>query len=61
MDGAGRPETLYELLKEKKLSLPGDGSFADFKKAIEVQDPKDLMHFLSGFQYFAPAFGYILC
>ncbi len=57
LDGAGRPETLFELLREKKLPLPGNGTFREFKRAVQVQDPKDLMHFLSGFRHFAPAFG----
>ena len=50
-----RRETLWELLKQKKLPLPGDGSFRAFEKAVSVQKPKDLGHFLSAFPIFLPA------
>ena len=50
-----RRETLWELLKRKNLSLPGDGSFRAFEKAVSVQKPKDLGHFLSAFPIFLPA------
>ena len=55
LDGSMRRETLWELLKQKKLPLPGDGSFRAFEKAVSVQKPKDLGHFLSAFPIFLPA------
>ena len=55
LDGSMRRETLWELLKQKNLPLPGDGSFRAFEKAVSVQKPKDLGHFLSAFPIFLPA------
>ena len=55
LDGSMRRETLFVLLKIKNLPCPGDGSFQDFEKAIDVTHPKDLGHFLSGFAVFMPA------
>ena len=55
LDGSMRRATLWELLKQKNLPLPGDGSFRAFEKAVSVQKPKDLGHFLSAFPIFLPA------
>ena len=54
-----RRETLWELLKQKNLPLPGDGSFRAFEKAVSVQKPKDLGHFLSAFPIFLPAIKWV--
>ena len=54
LDGSMRRQTLWELLKVKGLPSPGDGSFQAFEKAISVQKPKDLQHFLSAFSIFMP-------
>ncbi len=56
LDGALRLETIWELLKAKNHPLPGRGTLEDLRHTVQVQKPKDLMHFLSGFQYFAPAY-----
>ena len=50
-----RRHTLWELLKTKGLPAPGDGSYQAFEKAVFVQHPKDLQHFLSAFPKFMPA------
>ena len=50
-----RRETLFELLKTKKLPCPGDGTFKAFQEAVEVREPKDLQRFLSAFSVFMPA------
>jgi hypothetical protein len=39
--------------------MPGAGTLEDFKNAVHVKAPKDLMHMLSGFRHFAPAFVYV--
>ena len=59
LDGSMRRETLWELLKQKNLPLPGDGSFRAFEKAVSVQKPKDLGHFLSAFPIFLPAIKWV--
>ena len=55
LDGAVRPETAWELCKQKNLDLPGRGSLEDFKQAIAIHKPIDLQHFLKSFTIFAPA------
>lgn len=55
LDGAIRHETLWEVMRYKGMRLPGSGSLADFKAAVQVQEPEDLVHFLGGFQIFLPA------
>ena len=55
LDGSMRRHTLWELLKCKGLPAPGDGSYQAFEKAVFVQHPKDLQHFLSAFPKFMPA------
>ncbi|KAG1656991.1 Adenosine deaminase [Nymphon striatum] len=56
IDGAARWETLHELLKEKNLQLPGDGSFRDFKNACVVTPPgESLEKFLDRFKYYYSA------
>jgi len=55
LDGSMRRETLFELLKTKKLPCPGDGSYQAFARAVEVTEPKDLQRFLSAFGVFMPA------
>ena len=59
LDGSMRRETLWGLLKQKNLPLPGDGSFRAFEKAVSVQKPKDLGHFLSAFPIFLPAIKWV--
>ncbi|XP_042867782.1 adenosine deaminase-like isoform X1 [Penaeus japonicus] len=56
LDGAIRHETIWELLRKKKLPLPGSGSLEDLKNALKVQEPQDLCFFLHGFTIFMPAF-----
>lgn len=55
LDGSIRHETIWELLKQKKLKLPGNGSFHDLRKALVIRDPVDLGHFLAPFGIFLPA------
>ncbi|XP_069166912.1 adenosine deaminase isoform X3 [Procambarus clarkii] len=55
LDGAIRHETLWEVMRHKGMKLPGRGSLADLKTAVQVQEPKDLGLFLRGFQIFLPA------
>ena len=56
LDGSLRHETILEVLKEKKMELPGNGSLHDLKRELVVQRPKDLAHFLSAFRHFAPTY-----
>ncbi|KAG0717384.1 Adenosine deaminase [Chionoecetes opilio] len=55
LDGAIRHETLWEVMRQKGLSLPGNGSLSDLKEALKVQEPRDLAHFLQAFAIFLPA------
>ncbi|XP_045121807.1 adenosine deaminase-like [Portunus trituberculatus] len=55
LDGAIRHETIWEVMRQKGLPLPGNGSLADLKEAVKVQEPKDLAHFLQAFGIFLPA------
>jgi len=49
LDGGVRHETIWELAKEKKIKLPGRGTFEEFKDYSIVQTPRDLAYFLSKF------------
>lgn len=55
LDGSIRHETIWELLKQKNLPLPGTGTFKDLRTALIVRDPIDLGHFLAPFAIFMPA------
>ncbi|KAG7165091.1 Adenosine deaminase-like 1 [Homarus americanus] len=55
LDGCIRHETIWEVMRRKGLKLPGSGSLADLKLALQVQEPEDLLFFLSGFKIFLPA------
>nr|ACO11046.1 Adenosine deaminase [Caligus rogercresseyi] len=55
LDGSPRHETLWELTKIKKKQLPGDGSFKAFQKAIVVNEPSNLAHYLASFAHIMPA------
>ncbi|XP_050720086.1 adenosine deaminase-like isoform X1 [Eriocheir sinensis] len=55
LDGAIRHETIWEVMRQKGLSLPGNGSLTDLKEALQVHEPKDLAHFLHAFSIFMPA------
>ncbi|KAL0275157.1 UNVERIFIED_CONTAM: hypothetical protein PYX00_003107 [Menopon gallinae] len=55
LDGSVRHETIWELMKQKNLQLPGNGTFEDLKKALVVRDPVDLAHFLAPFGIYLPA------
>lgn len=55
LDGCMRHETIWELLKEKNIKMPGNGTFKDLKKALVVRDPVNLGHFLAPFGIFLPA------
>lgn len=55
LDGALQHRTILELLKEKNLPLPGDGSLEALVDTVTVHQPKDLNHFLQGFSVFIPA------
>ncbi|XP_071523961.1 adenosine deaminase-like [Panulirus ornatus] len=55
LDGAIRYETIWEVMRQKGLKLPGSGSLADLRAAVQVKEPQDLCHFLRGFQIFFPA------
>lgn len=55
LDGAIRHETIWEVMRQKGLSLPGNGSLSDLREALKVQEPKDLAHFLQAFGIFMPA------
>lgn len=55
LDGSVRHETIWELMKQKNLRIPGNGSFRDLKKALVVRDPIDLAHFLAPFGVYLPA------
>lgn len=52
LDGSIRVETIWELMKQKNLKLPGSGSLSDLKKAVEVRQPTNLAGFLSSFGIF---------
>ncbi|RXG70786.1 Adenosine deaminase [Armadillidium vulgare] len=56
LDGAIRPETIWEVMRKKQLNLPGDGSLDDLKRSLRVNEPRDLLHFLQPFSLFLPAF-----
>lgn len=56
LDGSIRHETIWELLKQKNLPLPGEGTFRELREALIVRDPVDLGHFLAPFAIFMPAF-----
>ncbi|KAL7646339.1 UNVERIFIED_CONTAM: hypothetical protein RMT77_003248 [Armadillidium vulgare] len=56
LDGAIRPETIWEILRKKQLSLPGDGSLEALKKSLIVNEPRDLLLFLEPFSLYHPAF-----
>ncbi|KAK8385751.1 hypothetical protein O3P69_016488 [Scylla paramamosain] len=55
LDGAIRHETIWEVMRQKGLPLPGNGSLADLKEAVKVQEPRDLAYFLRAFSIFMPA------
>jgi len=55
LDGAVRHSTVWELCKQKGLSLPGRGTIDDLKRAVQMAEPSDLAEFLSGFQHTSPA------
>ncbi|XP_021944160.1 adenosine deaminase [Folsomia candida] len=49
IDGSIRHETVYEIAKEKKLRLPGRGTFEELVDYLVVKSPTDLCGFLSRF------------
>lgn len=55
LDGSMRHETIWELMKQKKLQLPGNGTLLDLKKALVVRNPVDIGKFLAPFGIFLPA------
>nr|ACO15684.1 Adenosine deaminase [Caligus clemensi] len=55
LDGSPRHETLWELHKSKENALPGNGTFEAFRKAVVIQEPKNLSHYLSSFAHILPA------
>lgn len=56
LDGAVRPETVWQLLKEKDESqLPGDGSLEALRNALVATKPSTLDEFLSHFVYISKA------
>lgn len=55
VDGAVQPSTIWELSKQKGLSLPGDGSLEALKAALTVTTPTTLCDFLSRFKWITPA------
>ncbi len=56
LTGAARHDTLFELMTEKGIEKPGNGTLPDFVRALTVQRPHDLRHFLNAFKIFTPAF-----
>ncbi|CAG0901963.1 unnamed protein product [Darwinula stevensoni] len=55
LEGAIRHTTIWELLKTKRLALPGNGSLEALIDALTIHQPKDLNHLLSKFSIFMPA------
>ncbi|XP_018024773.1 adenosine deaminase-like [Hyalella azteca] len=55
LDGALRPETAWDLIKQKGLPLPGDGSLQALTDALTPKEPTDLACFLKPFSIFLPA------
>ncbi|CAL4124229.1 unnamed protein product, partial [Meganyctiphanes norvegica] len=55
LDGAVRVETIWELMKQKDIKLPGSGSLSDLKDAVTVRQPTNLAGFLSSFGIFIDA------
>ncbi|XP_037080840.1 adenosine deaminase-like [Pollicipes pollicipes] len=55
LDGAVRPSTVWELSRQKKLLLPGNGSLKDLEEALQIHSPRDLAHFLEKFRWISPA------
>uniref|UniRef100_A0A2P2I9X4 Adenosine deaminase n=1 Tax=Hirondellea gigas TaxID=1518452 RepID=A0A2P2I9X4_9CRUS len=55
LDGAMRPETIWELMRKKQLPLPGDGSLSALKEAATVKEGTDLPTFLKPLILVAPA------
>ncbi|XP_018024754.1 adenosine deaminase [Hyalella azteca] len=56
LEGSIRPETAWDLIKQKGLPLPGDGSLRALQDAITVKEPTNLVCFLQPFSVFLPAF-----
>jgi len=55
LDGAVRLSTVWELSKQKNISLPGNGTIAALERHVELDKPSTLCGFLSGFQYTSPS------
>ncbi|KAK7866375.1 hypothetical protein R5R35_003297 [Gryllus longicercus] len=55
LDGCVRHETIWELMRSKKMKMPGDGTFHALQEALVVRDPVDLAHFLEPFNIFSRA------
>ncbi|XP_076059072.1 adenosine deaminase-like [Oratosquilla oratoria] len=55
LDGSARLETLWEIMRQKGIPIPGTGSLRDLKESVQVEEPTDLNGFLKGFSVFMPA------
>ncbi|KAF0299964.1 Adenosine deaminase [Amphibalanus amphitrite] len=55
LDGAIRPSTIWELSRQKKLPLPGNGSLRELEEALQIHSPRDLAFFLAKFRWICPA------
>lgn len=52
LDGSIRHSTIWEILREKGVPLPGNGTYKDLVNALVITKPKDLNHFLSPYELF---------
>uniref|UniRef100_T1JD41 Adenosine deaminase n=1 Tax=Strigamia maritima TaxID=126957 RepID=T1JD41_STRMM len=55
IDGAARLSTIWELSKQKRIPLPGDGSFQALIDAVVSTKASSLPNFLHGFKYILAA------
>ncbi|XP_076029898.1 adenosine deaminase-like [Oratosquilla oratoria] len=50
-----RHETIWQLMREKALELPGNGTLEALREALLVKDPQDLAHYLLHMTFCMPA------